>query len=375
MSALPTTGRQIRSLVRPDGVLELTIVDTPVVAPGPDEVVVRIGAAPINPSDLGLLLGSADARSARMGADGVVTAEISPAATAALAARHGLSMAVGNEGAGEVVAAGSSPEAQALLGRVVGIIGGASYSQFKTIRAADCLVYPDGVAPEQGCSWFVNPLTALGMVETMRREGHTAIVHTAAASNLGQMLNRLCLADGIALVAIVRKPEQAELLRSQGATHVLDSNSPEFQTELVDALVQTGATIAFDAIGGGDLGSRILTAMEAAASAGTKEYARYGSSTFKQLYIYGALDRKPTELSRAFGYQWSVAGWLLHPFLLKIGPEATQQLRDRVANEITTTFASHYTATVSLEQVLEPSTILSYARMRTGTKYLIDPWR
>jgi NADPH:quinone reductase-like Zn-dependent oxidoreductase len=367
-------GRQIRSLVRATGVVELSVVDAPPPAPGPDEVVVRVEAAPINPSDLGLLLAGADVAEAHPSGDGVAI-PLSPAATAALTARHDQSLPVGNEGAGVVVATGSSDAAQALHGRVVGIVGGATYSQYRTVRVDQCLPFPEGVTPAQGASWFVNPMTALGMVETMRLEGHTALVHTAAASNLGQMLNRLCLADGTGLVSIVRSSAQVDLLRSQGAVHVLDSTTPTFDDDLRAVLVATGATLAFDAIGGGTLGSRILTAMEAAANATATEYSRYGSSTYKQLYIYGALDRRPTELARTFGFRWGAGGWLLTPFLQRIGADAVQRLRARVAAEITTTFASHYTATISLDEALDIEVLRSYARMRTGEKYLIDPSR
>lgn len=370
----PTGSRQIRSLVRASGELELSIVDAPPPPPGADEVVVRVEAAPINPSDLGLLLAGADVSRARNAGDRVVI-PLTPAATTALAARHDQSLPVGNEGAGVVVAAGPSDGAQQLLGRTVGIIGGATYSRYRTMPVAQCLPYPNGVTPSQGASWFVNPMTALSMVEVMRLEGYRGLVHTAAASNLGQMLNRICLADGVPLVSIVRSAEQVELLRSQGAVHVLDSTAPDFDDRLKEAIGATGAMLAFDAVGGGTLGSRILSAMEAAASATATEYSRYGSSVPKQLYIYGSLDRRPTELNRTFGFQWSVAGWLLTPFLQRLGAEGVQRLRSRVAAEITTTFASHYTDTISLDDVLDLETMRSYAAMHTGQKFLIDPSR
>lgn len=377
MTTTPTTqptGTQLRSLVTADGRLELSLTQVETPAPGDHEVVVRVEAAPINPSDLGLLLAGVDATTLTAAPGPLLQATLGPEVLRALSARLDQSMAVGNEGAGTVIAAGSSDAAQALLGRTVGFAGGASYSQFRTLPLAACLPMPDGVTPSQAASCFVNPLTALGMTETMRREGHTALVHTAAASNLGQMLNKICVNDGIGLVNVVRKPDQVALLRAIGATHVVDSSSPSFMADLIAAVTDTGATIAFDAIGGGRVGGLILTAMEAAANATAKEYSRYGSTTFKQLYIYGGLDRGPTELTRSFGFSWSVGGWLLTPFLQKIGADA-MALRERVANEITTTFASHYSAEISLADALTVEIAQSYARMQTGEKYLIAPHR
>jgi NADPH:quinone reductase len=365
-------GLQLRSLVTGDGRLEVSLATVETPAPTEHEVVVRVEAAPINPSDLGLLLAGVDATTL-VGHDGPkLSARVTPEAIRALTARLDQSMPVGNEGGGVVIAAGSSDVAQALLGRIVGFAGGASYSQYRTLPAAACIPIPDGVTAKQAASCFVNPLTALGMTETMRREGHTALVHTAAASNLGQMLNKICLNDGIGLVNVVRKPEQVALLQSIGAKHIVDSSVPSFMDDLVAAMTATGATIAFDAIGGGRVGGQILTAMEAAANATAKEYSRYGSTTFKQLYIYGGLDRGPTELTRSFGFSWSVGGWLLTPFLQKIGADAAA-LRTRVANEITTTFASQYSAEVSLADALNVDVARSYARMQTGEKYLITP--
>ncbi len=373
---LPTTMRQIRSLITNEGQLELSIASIDVPEPLPHEVLVRVEAAPINPSDLGLLLSTADLDTATASGtadDPVVTATIPPQTLRGLAARIGHSMPVGNEGAGVVVAAGSSAEAQALIGRTVGIVGGATYAEYRCLPAAMCIALPDGTEPAQGASCFVNPLTALGMVETMKMEGHRALVHTAAASNLGQMLLRICLADGVPLVNIVRRPEQQELLRSLGATHVCDSSSPAFIEDLTAALVDTGATIAFDAIGGGRQAGQILACMEAAINASATEYSRYGSDVHKQVYIYGALDRGPTELVRNFGMAWSIGGWLLTPFLGKIGLAGLERLRDRVVAELTTTFASHYTDEVSLAGVLALDAIAVYARQATGQKFLIRP--
>jgi NADPH2:quinone reductase len=373
---LPTNLRQIRSLITPDGHLELSIASVEMPEPQPHEVLVRVEAAPINPSDLGLLLSTADlstATSTGTADNPLVTATIPPQTMRGLAGRSGQSMPVGNEGAGVVVAAGSSDEAQALLGRTVAIIGGATYSEYRSVPAALCLALPDGTDPAQGASCFVNPLTALGMIETMKMEGHRALVHTAAASNLGQMLVRICTADDVPLVNIVRKAEQEDLLHSLGATHVCNSTSPTFTEDLTKALIDTGATIAFDAIGGGRLAGQILACMEAAAGASATEYNRYGSTVHKQVYIYGGLDRSATEFTRNFGMAWSMGGWLLTPFLGKLGQAGTQRLRDRVVAELTTTFASHYTDEVSLAGALDLDAIRTYARQATGQKFLIRP--
>jgi len=374
----PTTALQLRSLVRASGELEVSLQEVPVPEPGADEVLVRIEATPINPSDLGLLFGPADMGTLHVAGTferPVISARIAEKFMKAMAGRADQSLPVGNEGAGTVVKAGASPAAQALLGKKVAVIGGAMYAQYRCMPAAQCLVLPADATAADGASCFVNPLTALGMVETMKREGHSALVHTAAASNLGQMLNRICLKDGIALVNIVRKPEQAALLREQGARHVCSISSPSFMDELTDALAETGATIAFDAIGGGKLAGQILTCMEAAINRNAKEYSRYGSAVHKQVYLYGMLDTGPTEVVRNFGMAWGIGGWLLFPFLQKIGPAAAQALRERVAAELKTTFASHYTRTVSLAEALTPAAIAVYAKRATGEKFLIDPSR
>ena len=373
-------GLQLRSLVKATGELEISLlsIDTP--APAPDEVVIRIEATPINPSDIGLLFGAADISTAkRTGtpASPVVTALIPEQLMKGMAGRLDQSLPVGNEGAGVVIAAGSSAAAQALLGKTVAVLGGAMYAQYRCVKADQCLVLPAGSTPADGASCFVNPLTALGMVETMRREGHTALVHTAAASNLGQILNKICLKDHINLVNIVRKPEQAALLTGIGAKYVCDASSPSFMADLTQALVDTGATIAFDATGGGKLAGQILTCMEAAlniiASRTGTEYSRYGSTTHKQVYIYGGLNTGPTEFARNFGFSWGMGGWLLFPFLQKIGPAAAQTLRERVAAELKTTFASSYSKEISLVEALQPEAIAVYGQRATGTKYLINP--
>ena len=372
----PRTGLQLRSLIKKSGELELSLASAPLPELGADDVLVRVEASPLNPSDLGLLFGAADMGTAT--ASGTpdrpaVTARVPEGAMKAMAGRLDESMPVGNEGAGVVVEAGSSAAAQALLGKTVAALGGAMYAQYRAMPVAQCLLLPEGATPADGASSFVNPLTALGMVETMRREGHTALVHTAAASNLGQMLNRICMQDGIALVNIVRKQEQADLLKAMGAKHVCDASAPTFLQDLTNALVATGATLAFDATGGGRLGGQILGCMEAALNKTAKEYSRYGSTTHKQVYLYGGLDTRPTEFVRNFGMAWGMGGWLLFPFMQKIGPAATQALKQRVASELKTTFASHYSKEISLAEALDLGTIAVYNQRATGTKYLINP--
>ena len=371
-----STGLELRSLITKSGQLELSLAKVAIPEPGPEQVVVKVEASPINPSDLGLLTGPADLSQAKVsgsGADIKVTAPVPQTALPFLTARLDQSMPVGNEGAGAVIKAGASEAAQKLMGKTVSVIGGAMYAQYRLVKAADCQPLPAGTKAADGASWFVNPLTALGMTETMKREGHKALVHTAAASNLGQMLNKICLKDGIGLVNIVRSAEQARLLKGIGATHVVDSTALTVLEDLTQALVETGATIAFDAIGGGKLVGQILTAMEMAINKTAKEYSRYGSSVHKQVYIYGGLDTGPTILNRGFGMMWGVGGWLLTPFLQKIGRPDQMRLRERVVSELKTTFASHYTTTISLQEALQLDNIAAYAKRATGEKFLIDP--
>jgi len=371
-----TTGRELRSLLKSTGELELSLVSVPVADPGPDEIVVEVQAAPLNPSDLGLLLGPADLRTAKASGTPelpVVTASVPGAMLASVGPRLDQSMPVGNEGAGRVVNAGSSPAAQALLGKTVTMLGGGMYTQFRTLRTGSVIALPEGTTARDGASAFVNPLTALSMVETMRKEGHTALVHTAAASNLGQMLNKLCIAERIPLVNIVRSAEQSKLLADLGAKYVLDSTSATFSTDLVAALTETGATLAFDAIGGGKLAGQILAAMEIALVGKMTRYSRYGSPTHKQVYIYGALDLGPTEIPRSVGLAWGVSGYLLTYFLEKAGQAEAQRLQARVVSELKTTFASHYTQEISLSEALSLDVMRKYARRATGEKYLINP--
>ena len=373
---IPTEGLQLSSRVTDQKTVELFLETVPVPQPGPNEVLLRVEAAPINPSDLGLLLAGGDiTAAASTGTDGhpVATLPLPDAAARAMAARVGKALPTGNEGAGTVVAAGPGDAAQALLGKTVAAAGGGMYSQFRAVDSSLCLELPDGTSAVDGASAFVNPMTALGMIETMRSEGHTALVHTAAASNLGQMLVRLCQEEGVSLVNIVRRPDQEKILRSLGAELVCDSSSADFMESLINALKATSATIAFDAIGGGKLTSQILTGMEAAATAASPGFARYGSTVHKQVYIYGGLDRSATELTRNYGMAWGIGGWLLTPFLMKVGPEVVDRLRRRVASGLKTTFASTYTAEVSLAEAIDPGAIATYGRQSTGSKYLVRP--
>jgi NADPH:quinone reductase-like Zn-dependent oxidoreductase len=369
-------GLQLRSLIKKGGELEISLVDVPTPEPAADEVVVRVEAAPINPSDLGLLVGAADISTVKASGtkeSPIITAKVPEAAMRAMAGRLDQSLPVGNEGAGVVIKTGSSDAAKALMGKTVAMIGGAMYAQYRMLKVRECLPLPAGATSADGASVFVNPLTALGMTETMRREGHKALVHTAAASNLGQMLNKICIKDGIALVNIVRNKEQAEILHKIGAKYVVDSTSPSFLSDLTNALVETGATIAFDAIGGGKLAGDILNCMEVAIGKTAKEYSRYGSNVHKQVYIYGSLDTRSIELPRGFGMAWGVGGWLLFPFLQKIGQADAARLRQRVLDELKATFASHYTKVVSLQEALDPANIAVYAKRATGEKFLINP--
>jgi NADPH:quinone reductase-like Zn-dependent oxidoreductase len=370
------TGLQLRSLIKSSGELEISLLSITTPEPAADEVVVRVEATPINPSDLGLLTGAADMTTAKLSGTTehpVITAKVPEAGMKAMAGRLDESLPVGNEGAGVVIKTGTSDAAKALMGKTVAMIGGAMYAQYRCLKVSECLALPDGTTPAEGASCFVNPLTALGMTETMRREGHKALVHTAAASNLGQMLNKICLKDGIPLVNIVRSTEQADILRKIGAKYVVDSSAPNFMDDLTAALTETGATLAFDAIGGGRLAGQILTCMEIAINKTAKTYSRYGSNVHKQVYIYGGLDTRPLELNRAFGMAWGVGGWLLFPFLMKIGQVDGKRLRERVVDELKTTFASHYTRVVSLQEALDLANLAIYAKRATGEKFLINP--
>ncbi len=368
--------QQLRSKVTTEGQLELSLVEVEKPVPAEDEVLIRVEAAPINPSDLGVVLAMADVATAQAsgsGGDAVVKADIDERFLRALEGRFDKSLPTGNEGAGVVVESGASPRARALVGKTVATWGGSMYAHYKTQKADQCLVLHEGTSSEEAASCFVNPLTVLGMLGTMRREGHSALVHTAAASNLGQMLVKACSNEGVGLVNIVRKDEHVSLLQGLGAKHVCNSGEPAFMDHLSAAIAETGATLGYDAIGGGRIAGQILTAMEAAAVARGASVGRYGSSTHKQVYIYGGLDRGPTELHRAFGMAWGIGGWLLPHYLERVGPEESQRMREQVADEIKTTFASAYTQRISLAEVLNVDTMQAFAKQATGEKYLITP--
>ena len=370
--------KEIRSTVTSEGNIELSITKAERPIPSADEVLIKVEAAPINPSDLGLLLSfAADLSSISTSGsedETVTSMKIHPALMGSMKPRLDQSMQAGNEGAGVIVDAGEN--VKELIGKTVGLAGGAMYSQYRCVPAASCLVMDEGTSPAEAASSFVNPLTALSFVETMKMENHTALVHTAAASNLGQMLVKICKDDGIPLVNIVRKSEQVDLLKNLGAEYVCNTSDESFMDDLVNALVATGATLGFDATGGGNNGElpgQILSAMEIAANKTAKEYSRYGSDTYKQVYIYGGLDQSPTVLKRAYGMSWGLGGWLLTPMIGKIGMEKFGQMRMRVAKEIKTTFASSYAEEISFEEMLQPETIKSYAKQATGKKYLVNP--
>jgi NADPH:quinone reductase len=365
---------ELRSEITSNGQLRLSLEEQDVAPPGPEEVLLRVEAAPINPADLSVLLGPADvATLTRQGTPErpITTGTVPDRLVPLVAGRAGDSLPVGIEGAGVVVDAGAN--ARDLLGKVVSSGAGRMYAQYRRLQASEVVPFPDGVTPQQGASAYVNPLTALGMVSTMRLEGHSALVHTAAASNLGQMLNKLCIADGVELVNVVRRGEQEGLLRAIGATYVVNSTDTDFHQQLKIAISETGATLAFDAIGGGPLAGQIPAAMEAALLARSPTRGPYGSPVHKQLYIYGRLDRSRTTTPPSLGMAWGIGGWLLPYHVARIGPEETRKLRDRVAQEITTTFASAYTREISLAEALDPDMIRRYHRVATGEKYLLRP--
>jgi len=371
-SNLPSHTQQLTSTLSGAGELALELAEAPTPSPGPDEVLIQVEAAPVNPSDLGVLLGPADPAAARRERARTVI-PLPPAALKAAARRVGRTLTVGNEGAGLVVAAGEN--AKALLGRRVAALAGGMYAQHRLVPAAEALVLPEGTSAAEGAAAFVNPLTVLAMIETMRLEGHAGLVHTAAASNLGQMLVKICAEDRIPLVNIVRRPEQAALLRDLGAQHVCDSSAPGFQDELRTALAATGATLAFDAIGGGRIASQILTAMEAVAVERMSDFSVYGSDTPKRVYVYGVLDTSPTELARTFGMAWDVGGWLMPHILRRVGPARAAEMRQRVLAGLKTTFASRYSREISLAELLQPEVLVASARKGTGDKLLINPTR
>jgi len=367
---------QLQSCVDDEGYIECALFEVEIADPGADEVLIEVEAAPINPSDLGLMFGIADtdtAEACERNGYPAVRVPLPPALYKAMAARQGLWLPAGNEGAGKVIAAGESDGAQALLGKRVGAFGGEFFAHYRSVPAMQCLPLNDDVSAEEGASCFVNPMTALGFVETAQLEGHKAIVHAAAASNLGQMLNRICLEDGIPLVNIVRSDEQVALLKHQGADMVINASDTDFSAQLRAALESTGATVAFDPIGGGPLSNSILSAMEAAAQKRMPVWSRYGSEEFKQVYIYGMLDPSPTTLTRGYGFAWSVGGWLLTPFLQRAGLERLGAMRHRVQQGLKSTFASHYSHRTSLEGALAVEAVKLYGKKATAQKTLIEP--
>ncbi|MAR58902.1 MAG: NADH oxidase [Porticoccaceae bacterium] len=372
------TSKEIRSTVTSNGTVEVSIVNAAMPVPSENEVLIKVEAAPINPSDLALLISfAADLDSIEFSGEdeaSKTTIKIRPGLMAALKGRVDQPLSAGNEGAGIVVGAGE--KATALIGKTVGVAGGSMYSQYRCAPASSCLVMDEGITSTEAASSFVNPLTALAFVETMKMENHAALVNTAAASNLGQMLVKICKDDGIPLVNIVRKPEQVKILKDLGAEYICDTSQSDFMKDLVEALISTGATLGFDATGGGNEGKlpgQILAAMEIAANKTAKEYSRYGSDVYKQVYIYGGLDPTPTVLNRSYGLQWGLGGWLLTPMIGRIGMERFAEMRQRVVREIKTTFASHYTQEISLEDMLQPDNIKAYAKQGTGAKYLVNP--
>ncbi|WP_374587719.1 zinc-binding dehydrogenase [Novosphingobium sp.] len=363
------TGKQLTTQLDADGTLTLQLNDKTWDAPKAGQVLIKVEATPINPSDLGLLFASADTDNAEY-TPGKIVAKMPDNATRAMKARHGLAMPAGNEAAGIVVAAGEG--AEHLLGKRIACVPGTAYATYAVADTQMAFAVDDSVTAEQAASSFVNPMTALGFVETMKMEGFTGIVHAAAASNLGQMLVKICQEDGIPLVNVVRSDAQVKLLKDLGATHVLNMTDADYMPKLIDAIAETKAMIGFDPIGGGTVASQFLTAMEAAASRGAA-FSRYGSSEAKKVYIYGALDLGPTILNRAFGLTWDLGGWLLTPFMMKAGPEVVGRMRARVMKDLTTTFASHYKAHVTLEGMLTKEAVSEYNARRTGEKYLVTP--
>lgn len=368
---MSTTGKQIFTTLEANGTLTVEIAETNFPQPGPSQVLVRMEAAPINPSDLALLFATADLENAEFSPGKVVATMREPFLSGAKG-RHGQRLPVGNEGAGTVIAAGDSPAAQALMGQRVACVPGTAFAQYALAEVAMCLPLGD-ISSEEGASAFVNPMTALGFVETAKMEGHSAIIHLAAASNLGQMLNRICLEDGMDLINVVRKQEQADLLKSQGARYVINSSDDDFMAQLRSAISETGAYLGFDPIGGGTNSDIMFKAMEQVAARKMTEFSRYGSDQPKKMYIYGRLDLSPTVLTPSYGFEFTLSGWLLFPFLQKAGREGVMRMRKRVLDNMTTTFASHYKQKITLEQMLEKDIAIDYRAMRTGEKYLLTP--
>jgi NADPH:quinone reductase-like Zn-dependent oxidoreductase len=371
-----SSARQLCVSVTEDSRFVVSVRPLTVPEPTADEVVVQVRASPINPSDLALLYGPADLSTAQHAMiDGHPALVAQPRAgwQRQLAGMVGRTVSVGNEGAGVVVAAGSSEAAQALLGRVVTMVGGQMFRTHRTLHVRQAIPLPEGAAPSEGASLFVNPMTVQAFLDTMRREGHTAMVHTAAASNLGQMLAKLCVQEEVPLVAIVRSDRQRVILEELGVKFIVDSSKPTFMTELVSAIAETGATLGFDAIGGGKMADRILRAMEQAQVLLGADTSVYGTPVHKQVYIYGRLDMSATTLGSGFGFYWGLGGWLLTPRLNQMGREGVMKMRQFAIEERNGIFASHYSSTVGLHALLDPDTARAIDRKATGEKFLLDP--
>lgn len=369
---MATTGKQLFTTLDADGTLTVAIEEVSVPDPTGNQVLVKMEAAPINPSDLAILVGAADMENASY-SPGKFVASVPEPANAGSKARHGLKLPAGNEGAGTVIATGDSDAAKALMGQRVSCVPGNAYSQYCIADAAMCLPLGDHTA-EEGASAFINPMTALGFAENAKLDGQDAILHTVGASNLGQMLTRICKEDGLGLVNIVRKADQVDLLKDLGSTHVVNSSDDDFMEQLRSAIDDTGAFYGFDPVGGGRLVDTAFKAMEQVAVKQMTEYSRYGSNQPKRMFIYGRLNTGETILTPSYGFGWTLSGWLLFPFLQSAGQETVSRMRKRVADNLTTTFASHYKTHVGLEEMLTKEAVTDYRAMKTGEKYLVTPW-
>lgn len=369
---MPTSGKQLFTTLAADGTLTVEIEEVSVPDPTGNQVLVKMEAAPINPSDLAILTGAADLENA-VYSNGKFAATMPEPFNKASKARHGQKLPAGNEGAGTVVAAGDGAMAQGLVGQRVACVPGNAYSQYVLADAMMCMPLGDHSA-EAGASAFVNPMTALGFTECAKRDGQSAIVHTAAASNLGQMLIKICAEDGLDLVNIVRKSENVDMLKGKGAKYVVNSSDDDFMAQLRSAIDETGAFYGFDPIGGGQSVDTVFKAMEQVAVSKMSDYSRYGSDQKKQMFIYGRLDLGATILTPSYGFGWTLSGWLLTPFLQNAGMETVMRMRKRVLDNLTTTFASHYKTRVTLEEMLTKDAVIDYRAMKTGEKYLVTPW-
>lgn len=367
-------GKRILSTLHEDATVTVEIASFTLPEPVKGQIVVQVEAAPINPSDTALMFAAADMGNAEF-SDGKVVARAPDGIARSMQARQGTALQIGNECAGLVVAAGEDPAARALVGKRVACTTGTGFATHTVAEASMAMVLDDGMTAKQAASAFVNPMTALGFVETMKREGFTGIVHTAAASNLGQMLVKICQADNIPLVNIVRNAEQAALLKSLGAEHVLNSTEPGFMKRLVDAISQTGAMLAFDPVRGGTLANQIIVAMEHAAKRANPDapFTIYGSNVVKKLYVYGALDLSPMTMNLGTDFAWQMGGWLLPNFLQSAGLEVMGRMRMRIQAELSKTFSSHYKAEIGIAEMLTPDVVRQYTANKTGEKYLLLP--